>query len=58
MGKSIKKYNLHNIVEEVEEVGRRLRTIASDSDNSLIDKEEIKRIVGKLKKYVKTLEVF
>ncbi|MCF0161405.1 MAG: hypothetical protein HUJ88_02285 [Fusobacterium necrophorum] len=58
MGKSIKKYTLHNIGEEVEEVGRRLRTIASNSDNSLIDKEEIKRIVGKLKKYVKTLEVF
>ncbi|MCF0163621.1 MAG: hypothetical protein HUJ88_13780 [Fusobacterium necrophorum] len=56
MGKRIQQYKLQQAGEELEELGRKLRAFAYNSDKKLIDKEEIQRIVSNLKKIVKTLE--
>lgn len=56
MGKRIQQYKLQQAGEEVEELGRKLRNFAYNSDKKLVSKEEIQLVVSKLKKIVKTLE--
>lgn len=56
MGKRIQQYKLQQTGEELEELGRKLRVFAYNSDKKLIEKEEIQRIVSNLKKIAKTLE--